>query len=508
MLSQTGSFVNHLVRSFLNRAESRSYVVKLFGYTLTKLHDFTALPSDIKRGLLTNLMADDVNFSRSQTIAPFLKPLNKETIEPMKAYEAMAFSEALLTNIVESLAFLPRSVRCLIKTVEQHAAERLGKNEKARARKVVVDFLFSFWWTPMLAEGNSSGVLKNPKSDSTFCNCAYTVLELLRTVFYQKCTSSAFPPCVHKFVESKRQIVNEYLDKLLAFEMPKEQRHVDKLLPIDKILCLSLESICLLYKISKENMEYLGETHSSFSKYIARVKDFLKGEGKKKLADPCSDFFKELPIANAGEPQKPAKGKKNKVHYIVFHEINSLVKTTRLCENYSADFEESWKNYLCELLMRVNLKQYYALLDSARITSSSPLKDLLEAIKEDPELFLISETQNVRTKLLSDLLMNSLKPETTQSPIHELINFYKEEMDNARLKNKNLKKVMQGIANTTKKRYSKVREGNVEYEKEIIPLLVAEALIGSKTSFAFSVEQITTGKITKEGSSGRFKKTY
>jgi len=274
---------------------------------------------------------------------------------------------------------------------------------------------------------------------------------------------------------------------------------MENLVPIDTILCLSLESIRLLYKISKDNMEYLGEAHLSFTKYVTRIKDYLDKEGKKILSDPSNDFFKELFVTNANTLQIAKNNKERKIHYIVFHNC----KLSH--ESQSIEYKEDWNIILCELLTKINLTSYYNMLDNE--TSSSPLKDLLGEIKNYPETFCLSESNSIQVEILIGFLMNHMKDTITEEMITHITDSYKREIKSIKLKKWKLKNTICSIIAIIKKHYNMASTGNLEYEEKIIPSLIAEALIYSK-KFTFFIDQITVEKITKNGSPDRLKKMY
>eukprot|EP00826_Nyctotherus_ovalis_P064425 TRINITY_DN9449_c0_g2_i1.p1 TRINITY_DN9449_c0_g2~~TRINITY_DN9449_c0_g2_i1.p1 ORF type:complete len:365 (-),score=84.59 TRINITY_DN9449_c0_g2_i1:56-1150(-) len=291
-------------------------------------------------------------------------------------------------------------------------------------------------------------------------------------------------------------MVSEYLKKLLSIEIPKEQRQIDSFIPINTILCLSLEAIHLLYRISRDNMEYLGELQLSFTKYLTRIKDFLSAKGEEKFVAPNKDFFRELTATNINLNEKKTKVKQKEVHYIVFHDY----KLTH--ETHSVNIEEDWKYLLCELLRTIKLKPYSHMLSSLNEVSPSPFNDLLRHIKEDAEAFHVSELNKIKAAVLADLLMNytSGDKEVTCEMVLELTETYRGMIESMKVKKKKIKEITHEIMNNAKKYYNKVRAENVEHEDEIIPMLVAEALISSKNSFAFCIEEVTIKKTTTEGS--------
>jgi len=124
VLKENGTFMHYLIRAFLLRTEAKQYVKRLFGPIFNRLYNFTALPPDIKKKLLRNLLNQDIDFSQTQVINPLIKG-TKEVIEPMKAYEVMAFCEVLLNNIVESIPFFPQSIRYLLKAIQQYIIEEV-----------------------------------------------------------------------------------------------------------------------------------------------------------------------------------------------------------------------------------------------------------------------------------------------------------------------------------------------------------------------------------------------
>jgi hypothetical protein len=109
--------MSYIIRAYLCRTEVKQYVIQVFGPIPNKFYDFNALPLSVKNNLLRNL-------------------LNKEAVEPLKAYEVMIFSEALLNSIIESLVFIPSSVRYLLKTIKQFAIEKVVQQITVRFLKV------------------------------------------------------------------------------------------------------------------------------------------------------------------------------------------------------------------------------------------------------------------------------------------------------------------------------------------------------------------------------------
>jgi len=118
-------FISYIIKAYLSRTEIKQYMAGIFGPIFNKLYDFNGLSINIRNNLLKNLLSKEVDLSYNQVIDPLLKLPNKEVIEPLKAYELMAFSEALFKNIIESLAFIPCSIRYLLKTIEQCVIEKV-----------------------------------------------------------------------------------------------------------------------------------------------------------------------------------------------------------------------------------------------------------------------------------------------------------------------------------------------------------------------------------------------
>lgn len=298
-----------------------------------------------------------------------------------------------------------------------------------------------------------------------------------------------------------RKMVSEYLKKLLSIEVPKEQKEVDSSIPISTILCISLEAIHLLYRISRDNMEYLGESQLSFTKYLTRIKDFLGAKGEEKFAEPNKDFFRELTATNTNLNEKKTKVKQKEVHYIVFHDYK-LTNETYPINTGISDTEEDWKYFLCELLKTIKLKSYSHMVTSLDEVSQSPFNDLLGRVKDDPEAFRVLELDKGKALVLAELLANCASGGggVSREMVFELTESYKEMIGSMKVQKQKIKNITHEIMNNAKKYYGKVRAENVEYESEIIPMLMAEALISPKNSFAFCIEEVTIKKIAKEES--------
>ena len=287
-------------------------------------------------------------------------------------------------------------------------------------------------------------------------------------------------------------MVNDYLKKLLSIEIPKEPEQGKGVIPVNTILCLSLETIQFLYTIAKDNMAYLGESILSFTKYITRIKDFLNINSGDRLSNPNRNFFREvlvgfkdLSISNTNSPKK-AKHKTKEIYYIVFCDYKLQYK------NDLNNSESNWKDILCELLMMIKLRPYYEMISASSETSILPLNDLLERIREYPELFHIVNT--IEIELLITSLMSYSKQATTHNIILELIDFYKKKITCIKSEKQKLKKIKNNITITTRYYCNKIKAERIEYEEEIIPSLLAEILIDSKNTFQFTIEEITMGK--------------
>ena len=113
------SFMNRLLRSFLNRNEIKQYLIKIFSPILNKLYEYTGISSDSKDDFLINLLEKKLYQKNKEAEGFVSKSKSKEIINPIKSDKAITFCKILLNDILESLRFMPRSVRYLLKIIEE-----------------------------------------------------------------------------------------------------------------------------------------------------------------------------------------------------------------------------------------------------------------------------------------------------------------------------------------------------------------------------------------------------
>ena len=156
--------------------------------------------------MLENLLGRKLTVSEEneKTIEPLVKSAEQDITEKLKAYEVMAFCEAFLVVIFESLSFMPQSVRYLLKTIEMSFIEQSNKKNNKEVKTTLVDFIFNYWWYPAMSKPHRNGLLKECEIEIEFINNLHTIMKVLQAVFYQNTLEKSFPPCINEFIKSKR----------------------------------------------------------------------------------------------------------------------------------------------------------------------------------------------------------------------------------------------------------------------------------------------------------------
>jgi hypothetical protein len=198
-------FIHRLIKSFLNRTEVFQYLEQIFSPIFSKLYEYTALPNDRRVAVLENMLSRSlvINKDNEKTIGALVKSAERDIAEKLRAYEVMAFSEAFLIVIFESLMFMPQSVRYLLKTIEISFIEQSKQQSNKEVKTTLVDFIFNYWWYPAMSEPHRNRLLKECKIEIEFINNLHTIMKVLQAVFYQNKLEKPFPPCINEFIESK-----------------------------------------------------------------------------------------------------------------------------------------------------------------------------------------------------------------------------------------------------------------------------------------------------------------
>ena len=103
-----------ILKAFLRHTDIMLYVEYLFASTFERANNFSSIPKTKRRYLSQSYQEDGI-------IKKFPASADKE--DYLSVSEVIMFCQEILNKIEGSLAIMPLSVRCLLKAIENYAAE-------------------------------------------------------------------------------------------------------------------------------------------------------------------------------------------------------------------------------------------------------------------------------------------------------------------------------------------------------------------------------------------------
>ncbi len=268
-------------------------------------------------------------------------------------------------------------------------------------------------------------------------------------------------------------------------EISKPEEHA---LVISSV-CMSLESVKLIYNIMKGRDTEVRVVSDLFGKYMDRIQIFLdnpQGIQAGTVFEPTEARFGVEPTGKEGPPTKAEFDAAQ--HYVLFQDISIQEKKE------SELLTEKWQQSLHRLLLEIDLSSYYNKRIQADRKDSLykiDLLELLQQIKKYPSGFMVSPEKSIKVKLLASSLYNYFQKggeKNARASMEKLKKTYSEIVAKSAKKQQQVEHNLRMAISAINSRMSSVKETTRRANDVIISGIYAGDFI-SRFVFAFETKR-------------------
>lgn len=279
--------------------------------------------------------------------------------------------------------------------------------------------------------------------------------------------------------------MSEYYENLLCVPLTKHNKK-DKKKSVIKTsqMCFSLESIKIIYDITKQNFAEISSLLPYFAKKFQHLVDYIENTGEgKNFFKPTETTFR---VNWNGEKKSSSEEFKKGFHYFAFQDKGTEDKQLKTLDE---------EKLLCILLQKTNLNPYLTKNfphRKGKFDSTVFTKDLLRKIYKHPSQFFVQAKKTNKIRVVSTILLRQIESNgiISTSKMSDLINAYENEGKKQAGIKKLIESTLKSIICCTTTQLNRLKHINKKLLLEIVPGIEARRLI-EDSQFHFLIEKIS-----------------